>query len=226
MDQVIDDIPTPDLERDSIDVYNNQKSKVTLTPPPPPSPEKDELRRANSPEAQFTLTPPQNVSPLPLHEVLTRSSTSERLKIVPESNSQASTSSQEYRKNERPEHDGDYDKDQPNDFNMFGDDLDVHERAERSKLVSTKNYDSEWRFFLSWLDKHGHKLGLCTDDMLNSRLSSSGMDYLLAEYLSNRYNMTAQRQQGIIVRLDPNTMGSTVSRLTSMVERNTDYRYC
>ena len=62
------------------------------------------------------------------------------------------------------------------------------------------------------------------DHILTNSLSAAGMDYLLSEYLSNRYNMTVWRLEGVIVRLDPNTVGPVFSSLISVIEQKTDYR--
>ena len=107
---------------------------------------------------------------------------------------------------------------------MFGDSLNVYERAEASKNVTTKNYDSEWKHFMTWVDKHGHRWGVSTQEVVDSSLSSSAMDYLMAEYVSNRHNLTVKKREQVIVRLDPNTIGPVVSRLCSMVAKKTDYR--
>ena len=83
--------------------------------------------------------------------------------------------------------------------NPFNESLTIFERAQRGKKVSTKNYDAEWRHFHTWVDQHGHRWGVKFDDIMEGKLSSCGLDYLLSEYLSNRFNMTAYRQ----VKLTP-----------------------
>ena len=40
---------------------------------------------------------------------------------------------------------------------VFGDNMDVYERAEMSRHVESRGYDREWKHFNRWLDKHGHK---------------------------------------------------------------------
>ena len=110
------------------------------------------------------------------------------------------------------------------ELTVFGDSLNVYERAAASKNVNTKNYDAEWKRFITWVDKHGQRWGVTTQEVVDSSLSSSAMDYLMAEYVSNRHNLTAKRREQVIVRLDPNTIGPLVSRLCSMVARITDYR--
>ena len=108
--------------------------------------------------------------------------------------------------------------------NIFGDDLDVYERAEASRNVTTKDYDNEWKRFQAWLHVNGPKYGVTIEHLFENKLTSSGLDYLLAEYVSNRHNITVRRRDNIIVRLDPNTLAPLVSRLCSMIERNTQYR--
>ena len=107
---------------------------------------------------------------------------------------------------------------------VFGDGLDVFERAQETKIVNTPNYDREWKHFCKWLGEQGHRWGVELDNILTNSLSAAGMDYLLSEYLSNRYNMTVWRQEGVIVRLDPNTVGPVFSSLISVIEQKTDYR--
>ena len=107
---------------------------------------------------------------------------------------------------------------------IFEDDLDVYQRAEEGKAVKTKNYDSEWKYFLKYLKDNYHKWNVKESDIVENKVSSEGLDYLLANYISNRHNITAQKKHGIIVRLDPNTIGPIVSKLSSTIEKLTDYR--
>lgn len=128
---------------------------------------------------------------------------------------------------------------QPVDLsNPFGETLTLEQQAKRGLKVSTADYDAEFKRFIKWVDEYGK--GVTKDDVLESRLSSSGMDYLMADYLGKRFNLTVLRQvitstkfvhstnlimqEGIAVRVDPNTLGPLVSRLTSMIEQKTDYR--
>ena len=115
-------------------------------------------------------------------------------------------------------------KENVNELNVFGDDLDVHERAAVSKNVKTKKYDDEFNQFITWVDKHGHKWNATSQEILSNSISSTALDYLMAEYVSNRYNITVFRKHNILVRLDPNTIRPVVSRLCSVIERRTDYR--
>ena len=107
---------------------------------------------------------------------------------------------------------------------VFEDDLDMYQRAEEGKAVKTKNYDCEWKYFLKFLKNNYHKWNVKESDIVKNKVSSEGLDYLLANYISNRHNITAQKKHGIIVRLDPNTIGPVVSKLSSTIERLTDYR--
>ena len=85
-------------------------------------------------------------------------------------------------------------KQSPDWENVFGDDLDIFEQADRGRHVKTANYDSEWKLFLNWIEKQGKRWGVRPDDMLENKLSSAGLDYLIAEYLSNRHNISAYKK--------------------------------
>ena len=78
--------------------------------------------------------------------------------------------------------------------NPFNDQLNILERAARGKIVDTPHYESEWKHFDNWLTQQGHRWGVCTQDILDNKLSSAALDYLMADYMSNRYNMTVYRQ--------------------------------
>ena len=90
--------------------------------------------------------------------------------------------------------------------------------------MKTKWYNSVWNLFVEFLNKYGNNWGVNVSYVLENRLSSTGLDYLLAVYFSNRYNLTVKKQLDVIVRLDPNTVGPTVSKLCSVIEKLTDYR--
>ena len=90
--------------------------------------------------------------------------------------------------------------------------------------MKTKRYNSEWNLFVKFLNKHGNNWGVNVFDVLENRLSRTRLDYLLAVYFSNSYNLKVKKQLDVIVRLDPNTVGPTVSKLCSVIEKLTDYR--
>ena len=144
--------------------------------------------------------------------------------VPPLSNSQASTSSKHIEDKDQPTEQGDRLNHEADDLNIFGDDIDVYERAAASKNVNTKDYESEWRHFKSWVARNGHRWELSVQDILENRLTSHGLDFLMAQYIANRHNMTVKKREDAIVRLDPNTLRPLMSRLCAMIERNTDYR--
>ena len=199
-------------------------SLPTLTPPSAIVLGPVEEKNIDDAMPDFSLTPPQlNSSPTFGRPIVL--SPRPRLISSPERHdSQASTSSHGNMIQLEQQPIVQKQGEQLNELDVFGDDLDVHGRAEMSRNVTTKKYDHEFNLFVDWVDKHGKKWGVTSQDILTSSLTSSGLDYLLAEYISNRYNMTVHRREGIIVRLDPNTIRPTVSRLCSVIERQTDYR--
>ena len=69
----------------------------------------------------------------------------------------------------------------------------LEEQAKRGRKKKTASYDAELPKVFAWMETFGIE-GITPDDILSSRASSSDVDYVLSEYLSKRYNLTAYRQ--------------------------------
>jgi len=80
----------------------------------------------------------------------------------------------------------------------------------------------EWLAFKSFVI--ARKTKTKWDKLLASEISSEEVDHLISDFLFARVNKTHFSKTGVKVRLDPNTMGSLVSRLLGMIQKNTNYR--
>ena len=81
--------------------------------------------------------------------------------------------------------------------NVFGDVLTLEEKAERGrKCKNSENFQELNRFF-TWLKKYGPP-DVTEHDVMDNVISSAALDYVLAMYLDNRYNLTAYRQVKLV----------------------------
>ena len=77
--------------------------------------------------------------------------------------------------------------------NPFAETLTLQEQAKRGRKKKTASYDTELPKVFRWMDEF-EMTGITPDDILNNRATSAEVDYVLSEYLSKRYNLTAYRE--------------------------------